>query len=166
MGKPGDPGNSTQPLSQSQVLDVSAQARPVAKHDQSLWKGIVVSPDEFAPGRGKRARARSWAIGGVLVAGAAGGGLYAYSQRSGGDAPATPHAEMAAPAPTPDPPRAPSTTAASTTLADAALAGAPADAAAAPVADAVSSVAPPVVKSAATTTTIKRKKTGSGKKRK
>jgi hypothetical protein len=168
MGKPGDPGNSTQPLSQSQVLDVSAQARPVAKHDQSLWKGVVVSPDEFAPGRRTGFRVRRWAIGGVLAAGAAGGGLYAYSQRSGGEpASASPRAEPP-PTPTPAAVATPQTAAAPTISADAAVTAAPADAAVAvatDAADAVSSAAPAAVKNASATTT-KKKKTAGAKKRK
>jgi hypothetical protein len=151
MGKPSDPGNSTQPLSQSQVLDISAQARPVAKHDQSQWKGIVVSPDEFAPVHGKGSRVRRWAIGGVIAAGAATGGVYAYSRMTGDAPPA---------APTPDPVSMPAVAPVipASVPSDATVSAAPPDAAAtaAAGADAVSSAAAPIQKASASTSKKKK----------
>ena len=87
MAKP-PPGDSTQPLSQSQVLAVTPKPpRPGAKgragkgiapNDQSVaWKGTVVSADEFtlppAPRGGGKAK---WVVAGVLGMGAVGAGTY------------------------------------------------------------------------------------------
>ena len=74
----GDQGERTQPLSPSQMLEVSAQKprRGPADNDQSIaWRGTVVGADEFAPAPKRRSRAR-WVIVGVLGVGAIGAGAY------------------------------------------------------------------------------------------
>ncbi len=78
MGKRADKGDSTQPLSESQVVKVTPPRPPVGKNDQSIaWKGTVVSADEFrlpkAPGGGGGGK---WLIAGVLGAGVIGAGVY------------------------------------------------------------------------------------------
>jgi hypothetical protein len=103
MSKTPDPGESTQPISQSQVLAVSPPKPPprgIAPNDQSVaWRGTVVSADEFAPAPAKRGSRAKWAVVALLGAGGLGGGAYAMWGRGGGspDAPAT--AAMVAPAP-------------------------------------------------------------------
>jgi hypothetical protein len=87
MAKHPDKANTTQPLSESQVLTVSPQKSPaVDKNDRSVWKGLVVPAGEFAPAQAKRgSRARTWTIVGVLGgAGVAGGALYAAGVFGGG----------------------------------------------------------------------------------
>ena len=162
MAKPPDKGNSTQPLSQSQVLAVSQQKPPprVPKHDQSMWKGLVVGADEFAPAPAKRgSHARTWAIVGALGALAAGGGLYASGVFAGSSDPAKPASPNTV---TPAPRATPVPAAISSAPGDAAapLVAAPPDAAvpAGPTkADAISSVGPPLKPSKATAVTKKKK---------
>ncbi|HEY1815504.1 MAG TPA: hypothetical protein VGG74_24315 [Kofleriaceae bacterium] len=91
-GKPDDPHDATQPLSESQVVAVTsnppASAPPIAPNDQSIaWKGTVVSADEFAPRKPRPMRAK-WIVIGVLAAAAVGGVAVVLVPR-GGVAPAT-----------------------------------------------------------------------------
>ncbi|HEY3804938.1 MAG TPA: hypothetical protein VGL61_20140 [Kofleriaceae bacterium] len=75
-GKPDDPHDATQPLSESQVVAVTSNppiSPPIAPNDQSIaWKGTVVSADEFAPRKPRPTRAK-WIVIGVLGAAAVGG---------------------------------------------------------------------------------------------
>lgn len=72
-GKPDDPHDATQPLSESQVVAVTSNPPAIAPNDQSIaWKGTVVSADEFAP-RTPRPRRAKWIVIGVLAAAAVGG---------------------------------------------------------------------------------------------
>ena len=87
MPKPGDPGDSTQPLSESQVVAVTPNPPPIATNDQSIaWKGTVVSADEFAPAKPRPSRAK-WVVIGALGAGAVGVGAYELVPRSNPPAP-------------------------------------------------------------------------------
>jgi len=161
MAKPPDKGNSTQPLSASQVLAVSQQNKPprTPKHDQSMWKGLVVGADEFAPQPAKRSsRGPKWALVGLLGATVAGGGLYAAGVFGGGSS----NSSAPAQAPPKDEPAAkPAPAVAATTPADAAAPiAAPADAAVAETplkADAISSVGPPLKSGKATPASKKKK---------
>jgi hypothetical protein len=164
----GDQANSTQPLTDSQVVAVSQQgaskpkAAKVSKNDQSAWHGVVVGADEFAPARAKRSRAK-WAIVGVLGVGGVGGGLYAAGVVGGSSAsrstPAQPPAEAVAHTPTPPPAavlaQAPADAGVAAITIDAGLAVTPSSA------DAISSAAPPLKPAKATST----KKKPGGKKR-
>ena len=129
------------PLSQDQVVSVSSKPG-TPKNDQSMWRRVPVGADEFVPVKPKGARARTWVLVGVLGAGAAGGGWYAFRGASKDSAPPQ-HAE----APTPSPAAQPATPAPPPVAAraDAAVAVAPPppDAAVPAAADAISSVAPP-----------------------
>ncbi len=83
MGKPTDPGDSTQPLSESMVVP---EAKPpphgIPPGDQSvMWRGTVVSADDFATAPKKKSRAK-WIVIGALGAAAVGGGAYGLMQRS------------------------------------------------------------------------------------
>ena len=71
MGKSADKGDSTLLVSESQILTVTPQppSAMAGKNDQSVWKGVVVSADDFAPAPAPRkARAPRWLIVGVLGA--------------------------------------------------------------------------------------------------
>lgn len=77
MAKPPDKNDKTQALSESQVVEVRPDV-PAPKHDMSVWKGLVVGADEFAPAAAPKSKKRTWlvvAIVGVLAAG--GGATYA-----------------------------------------------------------------------------------------
>ncbi len=85
------------------------------KHDRSMWRGLVVSADEFAPPR-PRSRVRLWVLLGAIVVAAAGGIVFVFA-RSGSsarvaDAAAPPDAISKAAQPVPAPPDAPPDTAA------------------------------------------------------
>jgi hypothetical protein len=91
MSKPTDPGDSTQPLSESQVVAVTPKPPQPAipPGDQSVaWKGTVVSADDFAPAPVKRPSRAKWAVIGVLGAGAVGAGAYALWPSSSSKPPA------------------------------------------------------------------------------
>jgi len=92
------------PLSESQVVAVSKQPA-IPKHDQSMWKGLVVGADEFAPPPKPRRSRAKWAIAGLLVAGAGGAGVYYFGFAGSSDAPplAPVPASTPPPAPTPAP---------------------------------------------------------------
>jgi hypothetical protein len=154
MAKPPDKANTTQPLSDSQVLKVSQQKSPgVSKNDQSVWKGLVVPAGEFAPAQPKRgSRTRTWAIVGVLGGGGvAGGALYAAGVLGHGSsepAAAAPQAQAQAQAPLPPQDAVPPD--AAVVPSDAGVAAAPLDA------DAVSSAALPTKATKALATKKKR----------
>jgi hypothetical protein len=98
----GDRGESTQPLSPSQIIEAKPAAgrRGGEANDQSIaWRGTVVGADEFAPARPKSSRAK-WIVVGVLGAGAIGAGAYAIT-RGSGDA-ASPRDDARATAAQPD----------------------------------------------------------------
>lgn len=167
MAKPPDKGNSTQPLSASQVLAVSQPQKPprTPKHDQSMWKGLVVGADEFAPQPAKSSsRGPKWVLVGLLGATVAGGGLYAAGVFGGSSSSSSTSGEPSqtpAQAPPKDEPAAkPASAVAATAPADAAApVAAPPDAAAAEAplkADAISSVGP-LLKSKATPASKKKK---------
>jgi hypothetical protein len=100
-----DKGNSTMPLSESQVVAVSEKPA-VDKHDRSVWKGLVVGADEFAPPpKPHRSRAR-WLVAGLLVAGA--GGVAAYELTGSGESATSATAPSPSPSPTPSPNPSPS----------------------------------------------------------
>lgn len=83
MPKPGDPGDATQPLSESQVVAVTPNPPPIATNDQSVaWRGTVVSADEFAPVKRRRPSRAKWVVVGALGAGAIGVGAYELVPRS------------------------------------------------------------------------------------
>ena len=82
MPKPGDPGDATQPLSESQVVAVTPTPPAIATNDQSVaWKGTVVSADEFAPAKPRPSRAK-WVVVGALGIGALGAGAYELVPRN------------------------------------------------------------------------------------
>jgi hypothetical protein len=161
MGKPGDQGNSTMPLSEDQVVAVSSK-KP-AKHDQSMWMGRVVGADEFAPAKPKRSRARTWVIVGVLGAGAAGGAIYEFRGASKDTGSAHAEAPASPPPPAPAPVPAPAAQPAVPAAADAAVAVATPDAAVQSAADAISSAAPVPKPGRFTAGTKKKKPTGTKK---
>ena len=79
MGKPSDKNDKTQLLSDSMVLEVkpTPPKPPVEdKNDRSVWKGLVVGADEFAPPPPARSKGGPWLVF-VLVA-LAGLGTAAY----------------------------------------------------------------------------------------
>jgi hypothetical protein len=99
---PGDKNDKTQLLSESMVLEVAPAkptppARPTPaqdKNDRSVWKGLVVGADEFAPPPPPRRSLGKWVVAGVLGAAAVGAGGYALYPNS-----ATPAAPDARPKP-------------------------------------------------------------------
>ena len=71
MGKSADKGDSTLLVSESQILTVAPNppGSTGGKNDQSVWKGVVVSADDFAPAPApRRSRAPRWVILAVLGA--------------------------------------------------------------------------------------------------
>jgi hypothetical protein len=167
MSGPEQKGNTTMPLSESQVLGVSKQPA-VAKNDQSMWKGLVVGADDFAPAPPKRgSRAMRWGLIGVLGAGAAAGGVYALGGFGGGSHDPPPAAQapvpVATPAPSPPPPAPADAAAMAAAPVDAPAPAGPPGPPGPPAVDAVSSVAPPIAKSP--TAPAKKKKPTAAKKR-
>jgi hypothetical protein len=81
LGKPSDKNDKTQLLSESQVLEVkpSPPNRAVEdKNDRSVWRGLVVSADEFAPPP-PPAKGGRWLVIAILaLAGLGGLGAGAY----------------------------------------------------------------------------------------
>lgn len=78
MGKPSDKNDKTQLLSDSQVLEVkpSPPKPPVEdKNDRSVWKGLVVGADEFAPQPAK-SKAGRWIVIAILALAGLGAGAY------------------------------------------------------------------------------------------
>lgn len=68
MGKPSDKNDKTQLLSDSMVLEVKPKED---KNDRSVWRGLVVGADEFAPpAPAKSSRARWVVLIAVVLAGA------------------------------------------------------------------------------------------------
>jgi hypothetical protein len=104
MAKATEPGDSTQPLSPSQILDVRQNPPPRRagdKNDQSIaWKGTVVGADEFAPAK-KKSRGNWVMVGAVTVA--LGGGI-AYAVWPSDEAPKEAPKQEAAPVSPPAPP--------------------------------------------------------------
>lgn len=118
MGKSGDNNDKTQALSESQVVEVRP-SRPKPTHakstktpafapqgdknDRSVWKGLVVGADEFAPPRPPPRSRTRWLVVGILGAAAIGGGAYFLWPKQSA-APPTPDAAAKKPdaAPTPD----------------------------------------------------------------
>src|SRR5438046_5264034 len=90
MTKPTEPGDATQPLSESMVVAVTKPPpHGIPPGDQSVaWRGTVVSADDFAPTPVKRPSRAKWAVIGVLSAAAVGGGMYAVWPTSTTPAPA------------------------------------------------------------------------------
>ena len=79
MGKPSDKNDKTQLLSDSMVLEVkpTPPARPVEdKNDRSVWKGLVVGADEFAPPTPAKSGGGRWIV--LVVVLLAGAGAAAY----------------------------------------------------------------------------------------
>jgi hypothetical protein len=82
LGKPSDKNDKTQLLSDSQVLEVApSPPKPPSKppvedkNDRSVWKGLVVGADDFAPPPRKSKGAR-WIV--IAILGLAGLGAGAY----------------------------------------------------------------------------------------
>ncbi|MEO6777255.1 MAG: hypothetical protein ABI467_30285 [Kofleriaceae bacterium] len=79
MGDSSDKNDKTQLLSESQVLEVkpSSPRLPAEdKHDRSVWKGLVVGADEFAPPAPARSSSRRGLVIGILAVTAIGAGAY------------------------------------------------------------------------------------------
>jgi hypothetical protein len=151
MSKPTEPGDSTQPISESQVVAVTPKPPPhgIPPGDQSVaWKGTVVSADDFAPMPVLKTSRAKWAVIGVLGAAAIGGGAYAVWPSSTASTPATP-AGSAAPVAVPVAPVVPD-------AAPPVDAAAPADATTAP-ADAPAKPATPAKKPVAKKKSTKKK---------
>ena len=149
-----DQGEPTADLSASQVLAVTPKppTPPVSKHDASVWKGLVVGADDFAPAAKAKPKMRRWMIYGVLgSAVVAGSGYAVLTTRS--DKPKTPAiAKPSDPvAPTPAPTEAvakPATPEGSATQPAPAPAKVETPAPAASEPDAITSAAPPTKKQA------------------
>ncbi|MEP6859595.1 MAG: hypothetical protein ABJE66_03190 [Deltaproteobacteria bacterium] len=95
MGDSSDKNDKTQMLSDSQVLEVkpSAPKLPVElpvkaddKNDRSVWKGLVVGADDFAPPAPTKSSGGRWVVIGILAAAAFGAGAYVVWPK--GNAPA------------------------------------------------------------------------------
>lgn len=83
MGDSSDKNDKTQMLSDSQVLEVKPSApklpvKPAAddKNDRSVWKGLVVGADDFAPPAPAKSSGGRWVVIGILAAAAIGAGAY------------------------------------------------------------------------------------------
>ena len=79
MGKPSDKNDKTQLLSDSQVLEVkpSPPKPPVEdKNDRSVWKGLVVGADDFAPPPPAKSKGGRWIV--IAILAVAGLGASAY----------------------------------------------------------------------------------------
>lgn len=133
MTKPGDEGNSTQPLSESQVVAVGPKPPPhgIPPGNQSVaWKGTVVGADEFSLSSANKTSRAKWAVAGVLGAGVVGGGVYLLWPSSSSPTAASTAGSGSAAAPAPPPDAAPPPIDAAPPPVDAAAA--PPDAAAEP----------------------------------
>jgi hypothetical protein len=79
VGAPSDKNDKTQLLSDSQVVEVkpSPPARAVEdKHDRSVWKGVVVGADEFAPPAPAASKSPRWLVLAIIVLAGLGVGAY------------------------------------------------------------------------------------------
>jgi hypothetical protein len=83
VGDSNDKNDKTQMLSDSQVLEVkpSAPKLPVKppgddKNDRSVWRGVVVGADDFAPPAPVKSSAGRWVVVAILAAAAIGAGAY------------------------------------------------------------------------------------------
>jgi hypothetical protein len=83
VGDSSDKNDKTQMLSDSQVLEVKPSApklpvKPPAddKNDRSVWKGLVVGADDFAPPAPAKSSGGRWVVIGILAAAAIGAGAY------------------------------------------------------------------------------------------
>ena len=79
MGNSSDKNDKTQMLSDSQVIEVkpSAPKLPVDdNNDRSVWKGLVVGADDFAPPPPAKSSGGRWIVVGILAAAAIGAGAY------------------------------------------------------------------------------------------
>jgi hypothetical protein len=79
VGKPSDKNDKTQLLSDSQVLEVvpSPPKPPVEdKNDRSVWKGLVVGADEFAPPPPAKSKGGRWIVIAILALAGLGAGAY------------------------------------------------------------------------------------------
>jgi hypothetical protein len=78
LGKPSDKNDKTQLLTDSQVLEVkpSPPKPPVEdKNDRSVWKGLVVGADDFAPPA--KSKGGRWIVIAILALAGLGAGAYA-----------------------------------------------------------------------------------------
>jgi hypothetical protein len=153
MAKPTDTNDKTQMLSESQVVSVSPNPPPTPpsagtdKNDRSVWMGLVVGADEFAPPPKRRSKRPLWIAAGLVGAGALGAGVYTLYPR-GSTAPAvTAGSGSSLPAATPDATELVPDAAIATAPIDAPLTDAPvADASIADAAPATPAVKKPVIK--------------------
>src|SRR4051812_8656111 len=83
VGDSNDKNDKTQMLSDSQVLEVkpSAPKLPVKppvddKNDRSVWRGVVVGADDFAPPAPVKSSGGRWVVVAILAAAAIGAGAY------------------------------------------------------------------------------------------
>jgi hypothetical protein len=83
VGDSNDKNDKTQMLSDSQVIEVkpSTPKLPVKppvddKNDRSVWKGVVVGADDFAPPAPVKASGGRWLVVVILAAAAIGAGAY------------------------------------------------------------------------------------------
>jgi hypothetical protein len=83
VGDSSDKNDKTQMLSDSQVLEVKpstpklpARASGDDKNDRSVWKGLVVGADDFAPPPPATSSGGRWIVLGILAAAAIGAGAY------------------------------------------------------------------------------------------
>jgi len=82
VGDSSDKNDKTQLLSDSQVLEVKPSPTkpprtPVEdKNDRSVWKGVVVGADDFAPPPQAKSSGPSWLVLAILVIGVLGAGGY------------------------------------------------------------------------------------------
>ena len=81
MGDSSDKNDKTQMLSDSQVLEVKPSAPKLPakiedKNDRSVWKGVVVGADDFAPPAPAKSSGGRWVVVAILAAAAIGAGAY------------------------------------------------------------------------------------------
>jgi hypothetical protein len=86
VGDSSDKNDKTQMLSDSQVIEVKPStpklparaSKPAVddKNDRSVWKGLVVGADDFAPPPPAKSSGGRWIVLGILAAAAIGAGAY------------------------------------------------------------------------------------------
>jgi hypothetical protein len=86
VGDSSDKNDKTQMLSDSQVIEVKPStpklparaSKPAVddKNDRSVWKGLVVGADDFAPPPPVKSSGGRWIVLGILAAAAIGAGAY------------------------------------------------------------------------------------------
>jgi hypothetical protein len=79
VGDSSDKNDKTQMLSDSQVLEVKPSTPKIPvddKNDRSVWKGVVVGADDFAPPAPAKSPGGRWVVVGILAAAAIGAGAY------------------------------------------------------------------------------------------